>query len=146
MTAAPREQLLVNFFYAPPVGHAVEALHYCLGHHLADPTREVAVALNAATAVELARLCPFVADAYAIEHPLLEPCLDSAARQAGIPRRWDWIVDDFRRDQDVQLAMFAGLRDYYQTSDQLLSAARGRTHVGSRLPGYVPHRQLRRSH
>jgi hypothetical protein len=26
-----RERLLVNFFYAQPVGHAVEALHYCLG-------------------------------------------------------------------------------------------------------------------
>jgi hypothetical protein len=28
-----RERVLVNFFYAPPVGHAIEALHYCLGHH-----------------------------------------------------------------------------------------------------------------
>ena len=39
--------------------------------------------------------------------------------------------------------MFPGLRDYYQTSDQLLTAARGRTYVASRLPGYVPHQQLR---
>jgi hypothetical protein len=67
------ERVLVNFFYAQPVGHAVEALHYCLGHHVADPTREIAVALNAASAVELAGLCPFVAETYAIEHPLLEP-------------------------------------------------------------------------
>jgi hypothetical protein len=37
----------------------VEALHYCLGHHRADPTREIAVALNGATAVELADFCPF---------------------------------------------------------------------------------------
>ena len=80
------ERLLVNFFYAPPVGHAVEALHYCLGHHLADPTRQVAVALN---------------------------------------------------------ALFPGLRDYYKTSDQLLRATRGRSYVGSRLPGYVSHYQLR---
>jgi hypothetical protein len=41
--------VLVNFFYAPPVGHAIEALHYCLGHHVADPSREIAVVLNAAT-------------------------------------------------------------------------------------------------
>jgi hypothetical protein len=83
------ERLLVNFFYTPPVGHAVEALHYCLDHHLADPTREISVALNAATAVELAGFCPFVANTYAIEHPLFEPCVDPAARQAAIPRRWD---------------------------------------------------------
>jgi hypothetical protein len=54
-----RERLLVNFFYAHNLGHAVEALHYCLGHHRADPTREIAVALNGATAVELADFCPF---------------------------------------------------------------------------------------
>lgn len=143
MTTTTGERLLVNFFYAPPVGHAVEALHYCLGHHLADPAREVDVALNAATAVELAAFCPFVSHAYAVEHPLLEPCLDSASRQAGIPRRWDWVVDDFRRGQDVQLAMFPGLRDYYQTSDQLLSVTCGRTYVGSRHAGYIPHSRLR---
>ncbi len=143
MAAPPGERLLVNFFYAHPVGHAIEALHYCLGHHLADPTREVSVALNAATAVELASFCPFVSHAYAIEHPLLEPCLDSAARQARIPRRWDWVLDDFRREQDVQLAMFPGLRDYYLTSDQLLTSTHRRSYVGSRAPGYVPHQQLR---
>ncbi len=143
MTATSGERLLVNFFYANPVGHAVEALHYCLGHHLADPTREVSVALNAATAVELARFCPFVSQAYAVEHPLLEPCLDSAARQAGIPRRWDWILDDFRRAQDYQLELFPGLRDYYLTSDRLLTATRGRSYVSSPEAGYVAHQRLR---
>jgi hypothetical protein len=143
MTARTGERLLVNFFYANPVGHAVEALHYCLGHHLADPTREVSVVLNAATAVELAGFCPFVSQAYSVEHPLLEPCLDSAARQAGIPRRWEWILDDFRRAQDYQLELFPGLRDYYLTSDRLLAATRGRGYVSSREAGYVPHAQLR---
>jgi hypothetical protein len=67
----PAERFLVNLFYAHAVGHAVEALHYCLGHHVADPTREVAVALNAATAVELAGFCPFVSNVYPVDHPLL---------------------------------------------------------------------------
>jgi hypothetical protein len=137
------DRLLVNFFYAHPVGHAIEALHYCLGHHRAHPTREVSVVLNSATAVELAGFCPFVAHAYAVEHPLLQSCPDSAARQAGIPRRWDWVLDDFRRAQDIQLAMFPGLRDYYLASDRLLTATRGRTFVASPLPGYIPHQQLR---
>jgi hypothetical protein len=37
------DRLLVNFLYAQPVGHAIEALHYRLGYHAADPSREVAV-------------------------------------------------------------------------------------------------------
>lgn len=54
-----RERLLVNFFYSHAVGHAVEALHYCRGHHAVDPERAVSVALNAASAPELAAYCPF---------------------------------------------------------------------------------------
>jgi hypothetical protein len=105
------ERMLVNFFYAHPVGHAVEALHHCLGHHLADPTRALAVALNAATPVSLAGFCPFVCEAYAIDHPLLAPCEDSAARLSDLPREWDWVLGDGRRRQDFQLAAFPGLRD-----------------------------------
>ncbi len=137
------ERVLVNFFYAHPVGHAVEALHYCLGHHAADPEREIAVALNAATAVELAGFCPFVSGTYAVDHPLLEPCPDSAQRQAIIPRKWDWVLDDFRRHQDIQLALFPGLRDYYRASDDCLTTTRGRSVVGATAPGFVPHQQLR---
>lgn len=138
-----RERVLVNFFYAHPVGHAVEALHYCLGHHVADPTREIAVALNVATAVELARYCPFVSETYAIDHPLLQSCVDSGRRLADVPRRWDWVLDDSRRWQDFQLAAFPGLLDYYSASDRHLAATHGRTFVGADAPGYVPHQQLR---
>ena len=98
-----RERLLVNFFYAHPVGHAIEALHYANGHHAADPDLEIAVALNAATPVELASFCPFVSAAYAIEHPFVEPGKDSAAALAAVPREWTWVVDDGRRHQDIQL-------------------------------------------
>jgi hypothetical protein len=101
------------------------------------------VVLSAATPVELAGFCPFVSRAFAVDHPLLEPCPDSAARQARIPRAWDWVLDDHRRREDVQLDAFPGLRDYYATSDRLLRAGRGRTVVGSDPPGYVPHQPLR---
>jgi hypothetical protein len=40
------ESVLVNFWYAQPVGHAVEALHYCLGYHRADPARHVSLMLE----------------------------------------------------------------------------------------------------
>ena len=76
-------RLLVNFFYVHPVGHAIEALRYCLGYHAADPGLEIHVALSAATPVELAGCCPFVARAYAIRHPFVEPCEDSRHGSAG---------------------------------------------------------------
>ncbi len=138
-----RERLLVNFFYSHAVGHAVEALHYCLGHHAAAPERAVSVALNAATAYELAAYCPFVEASYAIEHPFVEPGADSGRALAAVPRQWDWVVDDFRRRQDFQLRAFPGMRDYYVASDRHLSAARGRTVAGDRAAGYVPRVRLR---
>jgi len=134
-------RLLVNFFYAHPVGHAVEALHYALGHHAAGPGREVSVALNAATAVRLAQFCPFVKEVYAIDHPFLEPCGDSAARLAALPREWDWIYDDGRRYQDFQLEAFPGMRDYYAASDVRLQALVRRSVAG--YGDYVPHTALR---
>jgi hypothetical protein len=139
------DRALVNFFYAHPVGHAVEALHYCLGHHAAVPEREIAVVLNAASAVELAGFCPFVTATYPVEHPFVEPCTDSAARLAGLPREWDWVLDDFRRHQDIQLSLFPGLRDYYAATDRHLLAGKARTVVGSPKAGYLPHQQLRLS-
>jgi hypothetical protein len=138
-----REGLLVNFFYAHPVGHAVEALHYCQGHHAAAPERAVSVALNAASAHELTGYCPFIESTYAIEHPFVEPCVDSARALAKVPQRWDWVVEDFRRRQDYQLRAFPGMNDYYEASDRHLIAARGRTVVGDRAAGYVPRCRLR---
>jgi hypothetical protein len=142
-SSADRERVLVNFFYAPPVGHAVEALHYCAGHHAAVPERAVSVALNAATAHELAGLCPFIEAAYPIDHPFVEPCADSARRLAGVPRRWDWVLDDWRRMEPIQHQMFPGMRDFYEASDRHLVAERGRSFAGAPPAGYVPHTQLR---
>jgi hypothetical protein len=137
------ERMLVNFFYAQPVGHAVEALHHCHGHAVAAPDREVSVALNAATATELARFCPFVAAVHPIEHPFLEPCTDSARRLRDVPRDWDWVVDDTRRHQPLQYELFPGMRDYYTASDAHLRTRRGRSVVGAERAGYRRHQQLR---
>jgi hypothetical protein len=139
------ERLLVNHFYAQQVGHAVEALHYANGHHAADPSREVAVVLNAATATELAGWCPAVRACYAVDHPFLEACADSEARlaAAGVPLDWDWICDDPRRHQPFQLEAFAGMRDYYAASDRLLRARQARTIEGAGRAPYVPHTALR---
>jgi hypothetical protein len=136
--------MLVNFFYAQQVGHAVEALQYCLGHAAAVPGREVSVALNAATAVELAAFSPTVSAAYPIDHPFLEPCPDPADRLAAVPRDWDWVVDDTRRHQPIQVELFPGMRDYYAASDAHLRAPGGRRSVvGAERAGYLGHQQLR---
>ncbi|QWF78638.1 hypothetical protein [Amycolatopsis sp. CA-230715] len=137
------ERALVNFFYAHPVGHAIEALHYCQGHYAANPDRQIAVALNAATPVELASYCPAVSAAYAIDHPFVEPCPDEGGRFDGVPGEWDWILDDFRRYQDIQLSTFPGLRDYYAASDRRLTARSGRSVVSDPAAGYLRHQQLR---
>jgi hypothetical protein len=138
-----RQRLLVNFFYSHAVGHAVEALHYCLGHQTAAPDRAVSVAINAASAHELAQYCPFVEAAYPIEHPFVDPGVDSARALEAVPATWDWIVDDARRRQEFQLHAFPGMRDYYAASDRHLSAARGRTVAGDPAAGYVPRCRLR---
>ena len=137
------DRMLVNFFYAQPVGHAVEALHHAQGHALAVPGRQVSLALNAATATELAGFCPFVRSTFAVDHPFLEPCPDSAGRLQALPRDWDWVVDDTRRHQPLQLDLFPGMRDYYTASDTHLRTAAGRSVVGAARAGYRAHEQLR---
>ena len=61
--------ILLNFFEAHNVGHVIEALHYCLGHHRANPDMRLSVLLNALAPTELAQLCPFVQTVYPVELP-----------------------------------------------------------------------------
>jgi hypothetical protein len=124
------ERILVDFFYAHPVGHAIEAIHHCLALHLADPSREIALVLNAATPTELAEWCPFISAVYAVDAPFLEAAPGAADSLAGIPRDWDWVLDDPRRHQPFQLELFAGMRDHYAASDAWFTAGVGRSIVG----------------
>ena len=82
-----------------------------------------------------------MSEAYAIEHPFVEPCGDSAARLSALPRQWDRIAEDVRRHLDAQLSLFAGLRDYYAAADAWLEGQRGI--AGFEPPAYAPDQQLR---
>src|SRR5690625_4516680 len=104
------ERLLVSHFYAHPVGHAVEALHYAHGHWGSDTSREVSGLLNRSTPGDLAVLCRWVSRVYSVDHPLVERCADSSSRLVHVAREWDWVLDDGRRYQDLQLELFRGLR------------------------------------
>lgn len=143
VTPPSRERILVDFFYAQPVGHAIEAIHHCLALHLADPSREIALVLNAATPTELAEWCPFISAVYAIDAPFLRAAPGAAASLVGIPRDWDWILDDPRRHQPFQLELFAGMRDHYAASDEWFTATIGRSIVGGPKLSREPHARLR---
>ena len=137
------DRLLVDFFYAQQLGHAVEALQYCVGHVAAVPGREVSVLLNAATPTELAAWCPAVSAVFPVDGPFLEADPAAAQRLAAVPRDWDWVVDDTRRHQPFQLDLFPGMRDHYAASDAHLRAGRGRSVVGADRVGYLPHQPVR---
>lgn len=143
MTAASGT-LLVNFWYAHPVGHAIEALRYCLGYHRANPAIRVSLLLNGATPAELAELCPFIEQTYAVSFTeLLDATGDPLEALSSVPRTWDYIVDDARGRQPDQLASFAGLDRFYKASDEHFRAKCAHTTAGSEPPAYAPHQELR---
>ncbi|SDN79974.1 hypothetical protein [Geodermatophilus sp. DSM 45219] len=137
------ERFLVDFFYAQQLGHAIEALQYCVGHAAAVPGREVSVLLNAATPTELATWCPAVSAVFPVAAPFLEPDPHARERLAGVPRDWDRVVDDTRRHQPFQLDLFPGMRDHYAASDAHLRPRTGRSVVGADRAGYLPHQPVR---
>ncbi|MGZ4319107.1 MAG: glycosyltransferase family 9 protein [Gaiellaceae bacterium] len=135
--------LLVNFWYAHPVGHAVESLRYCLGYHEGDGELEISLLLNGATATELAACCPFVRDTYAVDYvDFLGRTGDPDAALAPVPRDWDYVLDDERSRQPAQLE-FGGVRAYYQAAHRHFRARVRHGTAGSEPPAYVPNRQLR---
>jgi hypothetical protein len=141
--------ILVNFFEAHNVGHVVEALHYCLGHHKANPGSRLSVVFNASSPTELAGLCPFMEAVYPVELPgypvdtsgLSEADCLSALR--GVPRGWDYVVDNPRRGVAPHLRAVPGFARYYAASDRHFRARKARVPVGADPPGYVPRVHLR---
>jgi hypothetical protein len=134
-----RRSLLVNFVYCPPVGHAIEALHYCHGYHRADPGLRIGLALNADTPTELAALCLYVDVVYPISIDVFDRGYDPAGALAAIPAAWDWVVDDARGQEDQQRAAFPGLARYYDQTAKYFAAG-GSTigTAGAAPPRYVP--------
>jgi hypothetical protein len=110
--------ILVNFFEAHNVGHVIEALHYCLGHHKANPESRLSVLLNALAPTALAQLCPFVESVYTVELPgypedtsgLSEA--DCLAALRDVPREWDYVLDNHRRNVKPHLEAVPGFALY----------------------------------
>ncbi|MGP4021616.1 glycosyltransferase family 9 protein [Saccharopolyspora sp. 5N708] len=136
-----RESVLVNFVYCHPVGHAVEALQYCLGYRCADPDRRIGVVLNSATPAELATWCGAVDEVYTVDIDVFRP--PTAEALAHIPADWDWVVDDPRGHQKWQHDFFPGLQRYYELSAEHFRTTGGHTRVGAPEPSYRPRNPLR---
>jgi len=137
-------ELLVNFWYAHPVGHAVEALRYCLGYHAGDEELEISLLLNGATATELGACCPFVRETYAVDYvDFLGRTGDPDAALKAVPRDWDYVLDDQRSRQPGQLELAPGLRAYYQAAHRHFRARIRHGTAGSGPPEYVPNQGLR---
>ncbi|MEN9938576.1 MAG: hypothetical protein RLZZ387_5155 [Chloroflexota bacterium] len=64
---AGRKRLLINWVYYQPIGHAIEAYRYAQFWHNQHPELEIAVALNARSAVDLARCLPAVSAVYPVD-------------------------------------------------------------------------------
>jgi hypothetical protein len=136
-------RLLVNYWYAHPVGHALEALRYALGYKDADPALRVSVLLNGATAVELAGCCPFVDAVYAVPYTnFVEADGDAAAALTDVPRVWDRVVENHRVHEASHDA-FAGFRAFYDAAHAHLRPAHPTGVAGAEPPAYRPHRDLR---
>jgi len=106
----------VNFWYAHPVGHAIEALRCCLGYREADRSLRVSVLLNGATATELGDCCPFIEETYAVAYTdFLGRVGDPDAALAAVPRDWDHVLDSWRAREPAQLE-FGGVRLFHQAA------------------------------
>lgn len=137
------ETLLVDEWYARPVGHAIEALRRCLGYHKADPTLSVSVLMNGATAFELAHCCPFIDRVYPVPYTgFLEPDGDPRVALAHVPREWDWVVDNHRVKESGH-DRFRGFRRFFNAAAEHFDARRGHGISGEAPPAYEPHHELR---
>ncbi|MFD9893915.1 glycosyltransferase family 9 protein [Amycolatopsis sp. NPDC059027] len=118
MAVRAAESVLVNFVNWEQVGHAVEAVHCCLGYHRADPSRRIGIVLNANTATDIAHWCPFIDEVYTVD----VTSNPGPAALAHIPRDWDWVVDDGRnwsshREAYPELTRYYDYaRDHFRTT------------------------------
>jgi hypothetical protein len=134
------ESVLVNFVYCHPVGHAVEAVQYCLGYRRAAPDRRIGVVLKANTAVELASWCDHIDDVYTVDFDVFAS--PSADVLDHVPAEWDWVVDDPRGHQQWQHDIFPGLAGYYDLAGKHFRARQGHLQVGAPRPSYQPKNRL----
>ena len=135
--------LLVNYWYAHQVGHALEGLRYALGYFAANPEQRVSLLLNGATAIELAHGSPFLDRVYSVPfRSFMGVEGNPAASLAGVPQTWDYVVEN-RRARERPHQAFAGFKAFYDALHAHFQPRHPTGLAGSAPPGYLPHQHLR---
>jgi hypothetical protein len=127
-------RLLVDWVYAPPVGHAIEAFKFAQGYALANPHLEVSLLLNSRSAPELIDCIPGLAHTYLIDmDDFAEPSGPRPSLEA-VPQDWDYLFVDPRQNHPMP-----GWPPYNHYRADARRYFRGR-HAwdGSRTPGFPP--------
>jgi hypothetical protein len=135
--------ILVNYWYANAVGHAIEGLRYCLGYARANSLARVSILLNGAAPSELPSCCPFVDAAYLVPFTrFVGEEGDPRAALADVPRDWDWVVDN-PRERDPGHDAIRGFRRFFDASHAHFLPRSGTGFAGGTPPAYEPHQRLR---
>ncbi len=91
------KQLLINWVFYSPAGHIAEALKHSYGYYLPNKDRiEISMLLNAESAVEIARACPWVKQVYEVSLAEVVEQRKQAACLQAIPKEWDYLITDTR--------------------------------------------------
>jgi hypothetical protein len=118
-------------------------MRYALGYKVANPEMRVSLLLNGATTVELARLCPFIDEVYAVPFTgFMEPDTDPVEALAGVPRSWDWVVENHRTGQNSHDAC-RGFRAFFDAAHSHFEPRHSLGSAGREPPGYRRHQELR---
>lgn len=91
------QRLLINWVYYHPIGHAIEAYRVAQAFRNSNPDLEIAVALNARTALELAPCVPAVDTVYAIDVDDVASPEGAQKAIAAVPRDWEYVYSDPRQ-------------------------------------------------
>jgi hypothetical protein len=96
-----RKRLLINWVYYQPVGHAIEAYRYGQAFRNSNPDLEIAIALNARSAVELGQCIPAIDRVYPVRLEEFEQSFVESASLAALPKHWDYVFTDPRHDHPM---------------------------------------------
>jgi hypothetical protein len=96
-----RKRLLINWVYYQPVGHAIEAFRYGQAFRNRNPDLEIAIVLNARSAVELGQCLPAIDAVYAVDLDEFEQPASRNVSLERIPQAWDYVFTDPRHQQPM---------------------------------------------
>jgi hypothetical protein len=107
--------------------HAIEGLKVAHSYYAADRRLAVSIVLNADTPLELAMCCPWLDHVYSIRFDDFAGIAPDA--YAGIPRDWDWVVQEHRRRSPERALALPAFRRLATAAD---------AHYRPRLAGHPP--------